>query len=102
MFLADLPLDHVDRNHPVAGLFHRWHSWKGEDITVALCDRDETWRWWGASPWKLIPLKARNPMPISSMTYNELEAAGGFWTSTSDWATEKLPPRKPGELTPPE
>ena len=98
IYLADLPREHPYRNQPVAGLYHRWHCWKGEDVTHDVNDRD---RWWGASPWSLIPLKQHNPRPIAHMSYNELEDAGGFWTKSSDWSKTKLPARKRGDLTPP-
>ena len=103
MFLADLPYEHPLRNRPVAGLYHRWHCWNGEDITIDFKDRDDSWRWWGASAWGYIkkPCEAKNPRPIAHMTYNELESCGGFWTKSSDWSTDKQPKRKQGELNPP-
>ena len=101
MFLADLPKEHPDRNRSVGGMFHRWHCWKGGDITVAKDQRGEDWQWWGASAWKRIPKveEARNPMAIASMTYNEIEEHAPFWTRQCDWAAEKLPARKKGELS---
>lgn len=106
MYLHDLPEAHPDRNRPVKGLYHRFHSWRGEDITIPAAERDtymnkngNPWKWWGATGWKMVPLDAKNPWPIAEMTYNEL-AKNGFWTRDSDWATTEQPPRKRGELKP--
>ncbi len=94
MLLNELPREHPLRNKPVGGLFHRWHCWQGDPVIKHEKE------WWGVSAWKRIPPTEESyvPMPIASMTYNELEDAGRFWTESSDWTDDKTlhpKPKKP-------
>lgn len=101
MLLHTLPEEHPARNKPVAGFFHRWFCWNGENTQTPISERDKTWRWWGVSPWKLIPLpqEGKNPMPVSKYTYNELIQMNSIWATEGEWSTDKSEPKyKIGEL----